>query len=140
MVGLKEFTRDLRRVDKEFPRQVARAMRKAAKHVEGDARSRYARRYRQGASGRSTRSVKGIAAFASSWEAGIKFGDDRRPWLIGQEFGSNRYQQFRPWTGAGPGGKGSHGRFIWPAIREEMDTVSDQLADDLMGILRGATA
>jgi len=138
LVGLHEFVRDVRKVDKQFPRDIARAMRKAAKRAEVLSRRKYTTRYQSGASGRSTRSVKGIAAFAGSREAGLKFGDDRRPWLIGQEFGSNRYQQFRPWTGKGPGGKGSWGRFVWPAIRDVMDDASDDLLDDLMAVYRGA--
>lgn len=138
MAGLNEFVKDLRKVDKQFPRDVSKAMREAAKTVEGDARSRYQQRYKQGTSGSSTRSVKGITAFASARSAGIKFGGPKRPWLAGQEFGSNKYKQFRPWTGPGPQGGGSHGRFVWPAIRSEIDDVTDKLTDDLMGILRGA--
>lgn len=137
-VGLKEFVTDLRRVDREFPRQLSRAMRGAAKHVERRARSEYARQYQQGASGRGTRSVKGIAAFASTRQAGVQFGGPKRPWLVGQEFGSNKYQQFRPWTGPGPNGRGSRGRFVWPSIRDEIDVVTDDLADELMTIYRGA--
>ena len=138
--GLKEFVGDLRRVDKEFPRQVSKAMRGAAKTVERRARTEYARQYRQNTSGRRTRSVRGITAFASTRQAGIKFGGEKRPWLPGQEFGSNRWPQFRPYTGPGPGGHGSKGRFVWPSIRDEIDDVTDDLADDLMHILSGAVA
>ena len=137
-VGLDEFVRDLRRVDRQLPRQVAKVMRRAAKTAEASARRRYTSRYKQGTSNRSTRSVKGITAFASSSAAGIKFGGPKRPWLPGQEFGSNKYPQFRGWTGKGPNGQGSWGRFVWPAAREVLDDASDDLIDELLAIYRGA--
>ena len=140
LVGLAEFVRDVRKVDKQFPRDIARAMRKAAKRSEGVARRRYTTRYQSGTSGRAARSVKGIAAFANTREAGLKFGGGVRPWLVGQEFGSNRYQQFKPWTGKGPNGRGSYGRFVWPSIREVMEDASAELQDDLMAVYRGAVS
>lgn len=137
-VGLKEFVADLRKVDKQFPRDLAKAMRAAAKTVEKRSRQEYMRQYRQGTSGRSTRSVKGIAAFGSVRQAGVKFGGSKRPWLPGQEFGSDRYKQFAPWSGKAPGGRGSRGKFVWPVIRDEIDDVTDELTEELMHILNGA--
>lgn len=137
-VGLREFVGDLRKIDRQFPRDIAKAMRGAAKTVERESRSEYQRIFRQGTSGRSTRTVKGIAAFGSNRQAGIKFGGSKRPWLPGQEFGSDKYKQFRPWSGKAPGGRGSHGKFVYPIIRREIDTVTDELADEMSRILSGA--
>ena len=139
LVGLNEFVRDLRAVDRQFPRMVSQAMRKAAKVAERRARARYSARYRSGGSDRSTRTVKGISAFASARQAGIQFGGPKRPWLVGQEFGSNKYPQFRAWTGRGPGNKGSWGRAVYPAMREVVAEATRDLADDLTNILKVGT-
>ena len=138
LIGQREFVRDLRRVGVEFPRMVSAAMRTAAKTVEGTARARYTQRFKQGTSGRRTRSVRGIVATASSTQAGVKLDGESRPWLAGQEFGSDRLKQFSPWTGSTQSGAGSNGRFLYPAIREDLPGVVDQLTDDLERIVSAA--
>lgn len=136
-VGLREFNQALRRVDSTFPRRMSAAMRDAAKTVESRARAEYRRSFAQGTSGRRTRTVTGIAAFASGTRAGVKIGSETRPWMAGQEFGSNRYAQFSPWSGPGTGG-GSRGTFLFPVINDEIDGVMERLEDELMAIYRAA--
>lgn len=141
--GLTEFRRALKSVSDDLPKMLQAELKQAAESAADRARRRYAQQFGAGsgrrktvttsASGkRSTRTRKGTAgtirATATQTGASVAFGGARFPWVAGQEFGSNRYRQFFPYTGRGPGGKGSYGRVIFPAVRDEIeDTEADLL-------------
>lgn len=120
--GLRDLARDLKRVDPVLAKKLQQANKTAASHVADEGTRRYSAQYER----RSGRGAGSIRALATAQRAQVAFGSDRAPYVAGQEFGSNEFRQFYPWTGKAPGGKGSMGRFIYPAIRSE--------ADDLPGI------
>ena len=115
IVGLADFRRDLKALSRVAPRALQRANKQVAEAVAPSVRAAYARQYTQ----RTGRSRKAIRAVATQTKAGVRIGGKRRPYMLGQEFGSSRFKQFRPWTGGGGvgGGAGSKGRFLYPTIR-----------------------
>lgn len=127
--GLPEFRRALRKLGKELPKELKQIMKAAAERGVSRARRLYEGQYPlQHSTRRSTgrTASKGIRVASSQTGAGIRFGGARYPYLLGQEFGSNKWPQFRPWTGPGPGGAGSMGRAIYPAARAEADAAAGQ--------------
>lgn len=92
-------------------------------------------RYREYYPTDSGAGVASILPFATGNRAGISIGGARAPYMIGQEFGSNRYRQFFPWTGPAPAGVGSFGRFLYPQLREDRDELIQGLADRLFDIV-----
>lgn len=122
--GLAAFRRALKSISDELPKMLQKELKQAAESAADRARSRYARQFtrsggRRGASGASKHTVATIRAAATQTSASVMLGGARYPWAAGQEFGSNRFRQFFPYTERGPGGKGSWGRVIFPAVREE---------------------
>lgn len=132
--GLNEFRRALNRVDRQLGRQIGQVNKRLGERVAVNARARYARHY----SVRRGRVPRSIRASASQTKMQVKIGRKTVPYALGQEFGSDRFRQFRPWTGKGPGGKGSHGRFFYPAIREETEGIRRDYLDELDKVVREA--
>lgn len=139
--GLSDFRRALKAVSPELPKMLHQELKQAAESAAARARRRYAQNFGAGSGRRKTvtvgaggrRSVRtrkgtaaSIRAVATQTGSGVAFGGARFPWVAGQEFGSLRYRQFFPYTGMGPGGRGSWGRVIFPAVRDEVaDTEAD---------------
>ena len=132
--GLGELTRALRRVDRELPRELRRETKRAADRVAVRAQQGYRRAYRQ----RTGKHARRIRATASQRSAAVLYGGARYPEAPGQEFGSNRYPQFAPWTGQGPGGRGSRGRFLFPAAQAEAPRFGKQVERSLRALLKRA--
>lgn len=120
--GLAEFRRNLRSVSRDAPKAIQRINKRSAEVLTPRVVAAYRQRYRQ----RTGRGARAIRAVATQSRAGIRIGGARAPYLIGQEFGSNRFKQFAPWSGPSPSGRGSAGRFLFPTIRSS--------ADELRGI------
>lgn len=121
--GLQETIRALRQVDRELPKMLRREANEAAEGIVQDARRRYVARYNS----RSGRTANTIRARSTPARAKVLFGGRRYPWGPGQEFGSNRFAQFRPWSGKAPSGSGSRGHFLYPAAREGIAEFRDAL-------------
>lgn len=123
--GLAEFSRNFRKIAPEFTKAVKNELKAAGGDIAEDARRRYVRHYpgtgRRAARRGQRRTKDTIRVLASIRDTRVAVGGARYPWVFGQEFGSERYAQFRPWTGKAPGGVGSNGRFLWPAARAGMD-------------------
>lgn len=132
--GLSDFRRGLSRANRDLGKKVGQANKALGERVVGNARSRYARHYTV----RTGRTQRSIRASASQTRAQVKLGTQRTPWALGQEFGSDRLPRFRPWTGKAPGGKGSHGRFFYPAIREESEGIKQDYLKVLDTVVREA--
>ena len=125
--GLADFRRALRAVSDDLPKMLAKELKEAAESAAERARGRYAQNFtrsvgKRGASGASKHTVNTIRAASTQTSASVAFGGARYPWAAGQEFGSNKLRQFFPYTGKGPGGKGSWGRVIFPAVRDEVES------------------
>ena len=127
--GVDDFRRALARAEKELRRRFDQNIRKAAAGVRDDARSRYWGFYER----RTGRSDKGITSTVSFGQATIHLNKTgRRPWLMGQEWGSDDKPQFPAW--------GREGRFFWPAYTEGVDEVEQatiEAMDDAVKVLRG---
>ncbi len=128
IVGVREFVRDLKSVDASLPKELRLENRALAgallPRVQGAYREYYPKAGSRSRPGRRrTTATGGIRVVATQKSSGIRIGGARYPYLPGQEFGSNRYRQFAPWTGLGPGGHGSYGRFLFPTIRRAMPQV-----------------
>jgi hypothetical protein len=132
--GLREFRSGLRGVDKDLPKALQRANKKFAQSVTPRVQAAYLRYFDR----RSGAAFGSIRALGTQTQAQIAIGRERVPYLIGQEFGSIRYRQFSPWTGPGPGGHGSAGRFLYPTVREEVPELVDEYYDLLAHELRDA--
>ena len=127
--GVNDFRRALARADKTLRRTFDRQIRAAAADVRDDARRRYWGHYQR----RSGRSDKGITSTASFGQAVIRLNRaGRRPYLLGQEWGSHDFGQFPSW--------GREGRFFWPAGTEgakKVEAATIDAMDDAVNILRG---
>lgn len=141
--GLVRFRKDLRAIEKALPKELQRILKDAATQVAGTARGIYAEFYPRPWSTRAStgKSARGIRPRATATSASVALLLVSRPWLRGQEFGSNKpqFRQFRPWTGSSPGGAGgSSGRFLYPAIRREAPVIMKQTGEKLDALARRA--
>jgi hypothetical protein len=125
--GLDQYRRGLRRAGPEYPKRLAKVNKEAGERVARGAQSRYRNRYEQH-SGRGVASIRSLAQQAG---AKVRIGSARVPYMLGQEFGSNRYRQFAPHVGRA-------GRFLFPTIREEMPKLVDEYLEELDDIAREA--
>lgn len=125
VVGLRDFQAELRKIDKQMPRQLRVVNLKAAELVASDARSRASAQ--GGAIGKAAPSIKAVAQQRS---AAVKIGGDKYPFALGGEFGSITYRQFPAWRGSGAGA----GYALYPAKRAKTGDVIElygDLMDDL---------
>ena len=128
---LKRFSQELQSLGtEEFKRGIRPVLLKFARGVVPVVQSRYDSHY-PSVSGTGRASIR---AGAGIDRASITIGSARAPYMIGQEFGSDRYSQFRPWTGKGERGKGSRGRFLYPTLRSELPDLTGELMDALMDV------
>lgn len=123
IVGLADFRRDLRKLSRDAPRALSRANKVVAQTVTPRVRVAYGQHF----TNRTGGTRRAIRAVATQTKAGVRIGGKRRPYMLGQEYGSTRFKQFRPWTGGGGvgGGRGSRGRFLWPTIRRMGREITD---------------
>lgn len=124
--GLGKFRSDLAAMGKEYRRGLDRELKAAAQPIVTKAKARYRREHpgRRGGKG----SQRGIRASAGGGKVRAILGGRRYPYLLGQEFGSNKYPQFPAWTG-------KKGRFFWPEIREG----TSDLVKDIEKVIDDAT-
>lgn len=134
--GLAAFNADLRFFETGVSRSVQPILRRFADRFGERVRERYAGRHATSASV----NAGGIRGTASQRVAKLVLDGDRFPFLLGQEFGSDKYQQFPAWSGTleGQFGGGSRGYFFFPAIREELPEFTDDLADMVDDLSRRA--
>ena len=137
--GLASFRKALKSISDDLPKMLQKELKEAAESAAERARVLYRKNYtrsggKRGSSGASKHTVDTIRAAATQTGSSVKFGGVRYPWAAGQEFGSDRFKQFSPYTGKGPGGRGSWGRAIFPAVRDEREATTADIQrrfDDL---------
>lgn len=115
--GLRSFRNELRSFDRALPKELQKANKAFASALVPKVQQAYRRHYprpnaRQRRRRRSKGTAQAVRATATQTSAAIAIGGARYPHMPGQEFGSDRYPQFRPSTG----GKG---RFLYPTLRSE---------------------
>lgn len=123
--GLKEFNRELRRVDKNAPKGLRLAGNKAADIVIRSAVPRIPRR-----TGRAAGSVK---AASTRTAARIQGGGARAPYYPWLDFGGRvgrNNSVHRPFL--------RRGRYIWAAFGDRRDSVEDTLRDELTRVAESA--
>ena len=118
--GIEEMRKALRKLGRDWRKAFDKELRAVGRPIANDAKKRYRELHPRGRPSKG--SQRGIRATYRRGAATIQLGSDRYHYLLGQEWGSNRYPQFPPWIAAGLGS--SEGRFFWPAIvdgREDME-------------------
>lgn len=132
--GLDDFRKGLRKLGPEYQKKLGQANKRAAQAVVDRAVALYGQRYTV----RRGRVIKTIKALAQARAAKVRLGSNSVPQALGQEFGSNRLAQFKPWSGPAPGGVGSRGHFFYQAIREETPKLAETYLDLLDEVAKGA--
>lgn len=120
VVGLADFRRDLRKLSRDAPRALRRANKVVAQTVAPRVRVAYGQHYTQ----RTGRTRRAIRAVATQTKAGVRIGGKRRPYMVGQEFGSKKFKQVPAYVVA-RGGRGARGTFLYPAIRKMGPEITD---------------
>lgn len=130
IAGLRELRNALKAVAPGLQRELQRENKAFAARVVPKAQAAYNAVYpkpdskaKRSGGGKRKGTAGQIRAVATQTSSGVRIGGARYRYMLGQEFGSNKHPQFRPWTGPGPGGRGSQGRFLYPTIRAEMPNV-----------------
>lgn len=131
---LREFRAQLRALGGDWTKRLRKVNSNVAKQASAAIKSAYSAQFPR----RSGAGASSIRAQAGQTDAAVAFGGSRAPYVVGQEFGSNRYAQFRPWTGRGPGGKGSRGRFAYPTLREMTPDIKEQHGKEIDDLFREA--
>lgn len=125
ITGLKEFSRNLRRMDKDLPKGLRLAGNEAAQIVVKAAKPRVPRK-----TGRASSSVKAVSTRTAARVSG---GGPRVPWYPWLDFGGRVGR-----------GRGVHrpflkeGRYIWKAFADHRAQVQETLQDELVKVARSA--
>lgn len=129
VVGLKDFQRELRQMDKAWAKELRVANKKAAEPIAKDTRSSFASR--PGVAPKVAASVKVLAEQRS---ASIKIGGDKYPYAMGSEFGSIQFKQFPPHRGSGS----EAGYSLYPSIRSNRENVINVYGDLIDEVAKAA--
>lgn len=129
VIGLKEFSKELRKLEGDWPKELRKAAKSAASLVANEAQRRA--RTVGGAIGKAAPSIRPGGTQRGAY---VKLGGDRYPFALGGEFGAIRFKQFKPWRGSG----GDAGYALYPAIRAKTDEVVEEFGDALDDISRQA--
>lgn len=132
VVGLKEFTRELRRAGKEFPKELAKAHQEVAGFVVERVRP---------VNRQQRKALPGIKAARQQRGAVVVAANTRRnPFTIGSFFGAREFPQFPPWIGnQWDPGDSVDGRYGIPfAIHRDIDRIADIYGERIADIARRA--
>ena len=111
--GLQSLRRDLRAMGPEFRRGLDNQLKASARPIVDAAKRAYRREHPRRRGGRG--SQRGIRASAGGGKVRVILGAERYPYLLGQEWGSNRYPQFPPVK--------KTGYFFWQSVRDGTDNL-----------------
>lgn len=114
--GLRELNRALKQLGPEHQRELKDAGMDAANVV---VRAATGLAYAHG--GVAAKTAPSLRAHGWTGGAGVSMGGSGYPFAGGAEFGSIRYKQFQPWRGNGS----DAGYFLYPAIRNESDAITE---------------
>lgn len=120
VVGLRDFQRELRRVDKDLPKALRLVNLAAAEVVAADARSKAS-----ALGGVAAKAGASVKAQAQQRAGIVRLGGNRYPFAMGAEFGAIRYRQFKAWRGSGA----DAGYFLYPAKRAKTPLVVAMYGD-----------
>ena len=123
--GLAKFRRDLRAMGSEYRKGLDRNLKATVQPIVQKAKAQYRIEHPRRRGGRG--SQRGIRGTATGGKVRVILGGTRYPYLLGQEFGSNKYPQFPAWTN-------QKGTFFWPEIRKG----TGKLIEDIEKVLDDA--
>lgn len=127
---LREFSRDLQAIDDG---RFDRGLRPVLKSFADDAALRVRIAYGVFYQRRDGHGQASIRSLASIDRASVAIGGVKAPYMIGQEFGSDRLKRFAPRTPSYEGG--SEGRFLYPTLRAALPDLADELWDAIDGFV-----
>lgn len=132
VVGLADFVRDLRTIDRGLPRAVSAAHRSIATVIRDESRSEA-----DSLGGVHAKSAPAISSTGQQRKAAIRIDGDRFPFALGAEFGAKRYAQFPEWRGNQwqPEGDSGVGYMVHPTIRNARDDIVEIYDLELIGKL-----
>lgn len=131
--GLDEFRREIKKVDKEFGKELRQVHLAIAKMVAGRAQAAAPARVTKAIRPRATQK----SAFVQTrtvppYALGVFWGMRRRSgWYAAHRYRGSSGRQFEPWVGNqwDPGETGGQPYFIGPAINDSVDEVIDMYGD-----------
>jgi hypothetical protein len=139
--NVKNLARDIQRaVGREKDKALRSAHRAIANEVRDEARSRGRSSY--GKSGSYGRATRAITSRAYPNRARVRLEPKKDPRILGAEYGSHQYKQFRGWTGnqftAGSGPDAGTGYALHPTLRDKVPEIREEYGDRLMDALAAA--
>ena len=126
--GLGKLRKDLKAMGPEFRKGLDDELKAAVKPIADEAKASYRRIHPKRSGGKG--SQRGIRHSASSGRVRVILGGTRYPYLLGQEWGSDRFKFFPPATQRKP--PKERGYFFWPAVvagREELSKRIEAVVD-----------
>lgn len=135
VVGLREFQRELRALDRRWGTELRQGLKRAAEVGAEGARSRAGSGSRMQASAAAS-----IKAQAEQRAAKISFGSAAIPYAVGAFMGALAYPQFEPWVGntwaVGQPGEGPY--LVNQGIADRMEAMLDEVGAELERLSRRA--
>lgn len=128
VAGLREFRRDLRKLDKSLPKGLRVAGNKAADIVVGAAKPRVPT-----GPGKGGHAKTSLRAASTATSARVAFGGKKFPYAPWLDFGGRvgrRHQTVRPFI--------KEGRYVWAAFADNRAEVQNVLRDELTDLARAA--
>lgn len=120
--GLKELNDGLRFFENGVAKSVRPILKAFAERVAGKVRQAYGRRYPTA----QHVNAGGVRSAATNRSAQLILGGERAPFLLGQEFGSDKFRQFPAWSGNTDGA--ANGYYFFPTLRRELPDMTGELA------------
>lgn len=141
--GYNDFVRELKKVDRDFARNLAKLHRETAKFVQNEARAGAAGRHKTSISSRGDdRSAKVVLKPGRRGDSLVYFlGAKRRSgWYAARRYRSSTGRQHRPWVGNqwDPGERSAVPYHIGSKINAAIPEVIDEFYDWVHMIARGA--
>ncbi len=142
LAGLKDFQKELRRIDKELPKELRKVHLTAAQLVAEVTRASFA-----SSPGVTSAVPASVKALAQQRSAAVRIGGaGKAQAALGHEFGGGKYgpgrpsprgghtTQFPPWRGSGA----NAGYHLYPTLRSKTDELVEMYGDGFERIARRA--
>lgn len=133
--GLREFTRELRRLEGDLHKQMRPIHQKAADLVAARARASSPPSVASSISGKATQKAARLQVVdRPPWALGVFMGAKRRfGWYRAARYADSAGRQFEPWVGNqwDPGAAGGAPYHIGPAINQSIDDVVELMGDEI---------
>ncbi|WP_410657835.1 hypothetical protein [Amycolatopsis sp. lyj-112] len=131
--AFRQLRADLKEIDRQAPKQLARINKEVAQYVVQVARGKA-----NELGGVFRKAAPALSASGSGSAVAVFLKKTSRPYAFGAEFGSKKYKQFDPWRGnpkvnAFDGGPGY---FLYPSIRDHRARIEEKWTDAVEALLK----